>query len=340
MKIVIGGSPGTGSSLLRQMLNRHPDVYCGPELQLFVYPDLFSQWNEKKLHLVQHPLLVAPSVHTIRGSRLAGKEQHWSEQDVLSLIRSSDSLEDFTEHYFLKPMTFYGKSIWAEKTPENVMCFGEVLSTWPDAFLVHIVRNPLDTLASLMARGFPLFYAAARYLFNTAHGFKHEAKERYFQVRYEDLVTNPDATIEKLLKFLKFDPSADVIAQMNEPGNPHMDEAHRLPGWKSSELAVASPASVNRFNELPEFDQQRILYAARAMRISPEYAMKHELDITNVYDAIEALGYQVPEMDIAVRDDVSRSLKRELRNYRWKQIKARRLFYEKEKPVEIQSYLP
>ena len=45
MPILIGCSPSTGSSLLRRILNRHSQVFCGPETSLLTKKGFYSDWD-------------------------------------------------------------------------------------------------------------------------------------------------------------------------------------------------------------------------------------------------------------------------------------------------------
>jgi hypothetical protein len=51
-----------------------------------------------------------------------------------------------------------------------------------------------------MRRGFNLFGAGSRWLYDTVHGLEARGAPAYLEARYEDLVSNPDATCERLLR--------------------------------------------------------------------------------------------------------------------------------------------
>ena len=119
MQILIGGSPGTGSSLLRQMLNRHSSVYCGPETRLFTHPGLFHHWHKMKKAVLLRGRL-SPSLNVSRGVNLHGAEQMWQHDDVKELVKEVPSFREFCDKYFGLTMTKYNKVIWGEKSPDNV----------------------------------------------------------------------------------------------------------------------------------------------------------------------------------------------------------------------------
>jgi len=338
MGILIGGSPATGSSLLRQMLNRHPHIYCGPELQLFCYPDLFSNWDKAKRRLYRKPLMTAPSIHPLKGVHLSGREQTWSEKEVIQLLNSSGEFHQFVEEYFNRPISIHAKTTWAEKTPENVLTFGQYLQNWKGGYVVHIVRDPFDTIASLYARGFSIFYATARYLFNVAHGLALSEHQRYIEVKYEELVTDPVSALEKLTGRLGLDTSAGDIEAMLQPGNPVLEETDQLYGWRSSEIDRPNAGSIGRFLDLDDATRTLAYCAARHMRISDGYSKEKGIRHTDLSSIKELLGYKTREPEPLDTSRELKQLKREMRGYRWLQVRHGNVFFEREKPLEISAH--
>ena len=53
LKIIMGGSQSTGSSLLVNILNRHSMLVAGPETYLFMHPKLYHHWEENKKYLIK-----------------------------------------------------------------------------------------------------------------------------------------------------------------------------------------------------------------------------------------------------------------------------------------------
>lgn len=106
-----------------------------------------------------------------------------------------------------------GKPRWGDKTPYYVLHMPALLSWWPDAQFIHIVRDGRDVALSLFARkhDFGVFntYFAARYweqYVETGHaqGASMPAG-RYLEIRYEDLLTDQRATLMKVCTFLGID---------------------------------------------------------------------------------------------------------------------------------------
>ncbi len=331
MPVLIGGSPSTGSSLLRQMLNRHSAIYCGPETQLFTHPGLFINWNKSKTRLLNKPLLTSPDLHLIRGVNLAGEEQAWFDADIRALINDSEEFSDFCENYFSKSTQQYDKRIWMDKTPSNVLSFEPFLHSWKEAYVVHIVRDPLDIIASLVSRGLPLFLAVSRYLFNTSHALKSAGDERYILLMYESLVSSPEDALRPLLDSI----GLQYEAAMVEDGNPEMRETHQMPGWRSSEIESPNKKSVGRFNSLSEKEQRDIIESLGIVEIAPGYGEKNGIKHFSAREMAESCSYRIPTMSDKPGSEVLKRLRAEQRIYRQNCLKERRLFYERERPIVL-----
>jgi len=329
MPVLIGGSPSTGSSLLRQILNRHSEIYCGPETQLFTHPQLFEKWDKSKYQLLGKPLLTSPDIHLTRGGNLIGEEQGWSLPDINTLLDKSIDFKVFCDTYFARSASLYGKQIWIDKTPSNVLSFDAFLKTWENGTVVHIVRDPLDIVASLIERGLPLFLAVSRFLFNTAHALISKDNSNYLIIRYEALVASPEEALDPILKRVQ----CSFQSGMLEAGNPQMTEVHQMSGWRSSEIDKPNQRSIGRFKSLTEKAQSDIITSFSILRINPDYARKHGLPYLDAMSISESLGYSIPELKIDAKREVMSRLSSEQRRYRQNCLRERRLFFERERPV-------
>ena len=119
-----------------------------------------------------------------------------------------------------------GKARWADKTPENVLYLKQWRALLPDGFLfLHIVRNPLDALASLKEAGFPRTVPAEFVEKVRLYKEFREAGERYcdqypassYTVIYENFVSAPEEELSRLFAFLgeRYEPA--VLEQYRAP---------------------------------------------------------------------------------------------------------------------------
>ncbi|TVQ85317.1 MAG: sulfotransferase [Chromatiaceae bacterium] len=188
LPIIIGGCFRTGTSLLRRLLNSHSRIYCGPEVKFFrdFYGDYFCD-------PLRHLRFVA-SARTMLGA------------DELLLILGSAFLEIHE-----RAAARAGKPRWADKSPENVLYMGDWERLLGDRLrFIMMVRNPLDTLASIADAGFPLSIPGglderiALYERYTDAGlrFANARPDLSYVVAYEELVQAPEESLRRLMEWL------------------------------------------------------------------------------------------------------------------------------------------
>lgn len=253
--VVMGGSPRSGTTLLRRMFDRGPGMCCGPESSL----------------LLPGRIEVA--------SLAAGFAM--DPLEIRAMLRASPSQAAFVDAFAGRYRTLAGKPRWAEKTPLNVRHFGWVLDHFPEARLVHVLRDGRDVVCSL--REHPerrwvdgawtrvpttrsVESCARRWLEDTAAGMRFRGDPRYVEVRYEDLVREPAATLATLCAFLgeAFDPEAVPGSTAEAPSGVKPDAAGAvvttsMGRWQrdlsAAELAIVMRIAGSRLRELGYLEQ-------------------------------------------------------------------------------------
>jgi hypothetical protein len=186
--VVVGGCHRSGTSMLRRVLDSHPRIHCGPEVKFFrdFYGDYFNDpLNHLRFMTSARSLLPQAELLDVLGRAfLAVHEQ--------AALRA-------------------GKARWADKNPENVLYLAEWRRLLDTQWLfVHVVRNPLDTLASIKERGFALSIPASledrivfyRKYLQAGLAFKEAYPSSYFGMQYERLVDSPEPELRRLMNWL------------------------------------------------------------------------------------------------------------------------------------------
>ena len=147
---IIVGAPRSGTTLLRLMLDSHPDMAIPPETGF-----LFAALVLKK----GHDMTVEQLVNTI--TQYPENAPNWSDFQIpvedlvrrLKTINPFDLVEGVRCFYQLYAQRF-GKSRWGDKTPDyslQIQAIGEML---PEAHFIHIIRDGRDAALSLRSTWF------------------------------------------------------------------------------------------------------------------------------------------------------------------------------------------
>jgi hypothetical protein len=213
--IFIGGAGRSGTTLLRVMIDAHPGLHCGPEAKLVpILAQLRQDWSRTLL----------PSL------RDAGIGPDLVDRGVRAFLET-----------VLSGLAVEGRRL-AEKTPHNVLHIGFLARIFPRSRFIHVIRDGRAVAASLVKQAWtdpdteePVAYcqslaAASRYwaeVLIRAHQESSSALGRVIEVRYESLVTDPEAEMRRLLAFLgePWDDAvlrhqeADLVLPENESGS-------------------------------------------------------------------------------------------------------------------------
>jgi protein-tyrosine sulfotransferase len=189
--IVVGGSPRSGTTLIRRTLDRHPSICCGPESSIFL----------------PGAILIGP---VAAGFKLPADE-------LRRMLDVSPSQGAFIDTFATRYRQSRGRARWAEKTPLNVRHIDWILERFPESRFVHVVRDGRDVVCSMRehperrwvdgawvteASPLSLEEHAQRWVTDTEAGIAHRGDPRYLEVRYEDLVQDPEGVVRRLIEGL------------------------------------------------------------------------------------------------------------------------------------------
>jgi hypothetical protein len=100
-----------------------------------------------------------------------------------------------------------GKRRWGDKTPTYLVDLDVLWTLFPHCRVIHLVRDGRDVAVSLLATEWAsnnLLRIAQEWRWNTTLGHKMGAflREQYLEIRYEDLVCNPENILRQICDFL------------------------------------------------------------------------------------------------------------------------------------------
>jgi Sulfotransferase family len=142
-----------------------------------------------------------------------------------------------------------GKTRWGDKTPAYIDHVDRLAEIWPDARFVHLVRDGRDVALSVMKVPFgPNNVWAAAHSWSDAIRQGREAAERHpgrvLELRYEDLVAEPEGELVTTCNFLGLEYSPDMLAiEQTDPSKVVEDQA----GWFTNVWAGITTAAVGKW---------------------------------------------------------------------------------------------
>lgn len=264
--IIVGGASRSGTTLMRVLLDSHPDICCGPEIK--VLRQVAALWRQ----IGSGPLLEALADYDL------------SPADV------NERFAAFA-HSFVRPLQERsGSRRWAEKTPTNLQDMDFFLSVFPRSCFIHVIRDGRDVCCSLTrvdwldpASGEKVWYtrdvrSAALYwkaCLGEARAFigqNPRLQPRYAEVRYEALVTHSEKILRQLMAFCG-EPFHDQMLH-------HEDLEHRWGQLEESSEQLRRPVhgtSIGRWQrDLSEDDRATFKDAAGDLLVQLGYAVDDE----------------------------------------------------------------
>ncbi|REK25689.1 MAG: sulfotransferase [Planctomycetota bacterium] len=200
----IVGSGRCGSTLLRRILEANSHVHIPPEIPILSRQiELFRRVQHLDWAEVVH-LVFAPFEFSVM-SVDHGVAIRPLVMELVDAQSSERNLACLLDRYYRYHGETRGKSVrrWGDKTPINVFALDEVRSVFPDARFIHVLRDGVDVVASMIDQGRTLEYAANRWVTSvrSATRFARSYAKQCLLIRYEELVTEPSAVVERVCDF-------------------------------------------------------------------------------------------------------------------------------------------
>lgn len=243
MRFCIVGTGRCGSTLIRRIFDTLPDVFVFNETHWI--PNLVER-SENGVIDAETGLDIIRNTNHVTGLSVSDLTEI---SDYLQDLESGNltvrQLCDFVGSAFAQKN---GKSVWADKTPDYGEYMPLIQSLWPQCKFIHVIRNGVDAAASMS--GHPGYQVLAQSgvsnwvslslgyqpngntttprredyvrlwvdrLLATRVAAEKLTKNTYLEVRYENLLTNPEQAIREMCIFLGL---------RHEPA--WLDSAHRM----------------------------------------------------------------------------------------------------------------
>jgi protein-tyrosine sulfotransferase len=212
----------SGSTLLRFLLDAHPDLACPPETRL--------PWLARQL---------ATAWAVIEDAGPSGQSANGSSADAAISAPVAAGLRRSLDPMMTSYLQRRGKRRYCDKSLGAAQHAGLLLKIWPQTRFICLYRHPMDVIASgieaspwgLASYGFEPYIgsppdnnvaALARYWLDYTTSIvaaEEHFTDRCLPVRYEDLVTDPDGQIARILEFIGATPAPGIVARCFGPGH-------------------------------------------------------------------------------------------------------------------------
>ncbi|MGK2941528.1 MAG: sulfotransferase family protein [Immundisolibacter sp.] len=204
--VFLVGAPRSGTTWLQLLLSSSPAVATANETHLFnaYLGGLFSCWENFQSR-----------GRDIGLHHLFGKKEYF------------EKIRGFSDEVLNKILSRKPEAtLVLEKTPAHVRCWKDILTVYPGAYFLHLVRDPRAVVASLRAagRGWGKSWASPGVMENAHLWLRDVGKaveiqehtDHYLQVRYEDLMSAPAERLSALFSWMGLDHSVDDCQEMVE----------------------------------------------------------------------------------------------------------------------------
>jgi hypothetical protein len=223
--VFICGHPKAGTSLITALFDGHPEILSYPEETMFFrrfLRDIEGKTFDEQLHLAETLL-----IHIFEWN-LENPPEH--QRDYPDRDYSNISFEAVREEMYRQlshdphsPHAFLNAAIisfgkvsgllrketrrWIEKTPYNEYYADQIFNWWTGAQCIHIVRDPRDNFLSYQKKhqNWSAVMFGKNWVKSIRAGLENLKKfgdSRYFLVKFGDLLTKPEETMQTLADFI------------------------------------------------------------------------------------------------------------------------------------------
>ena len=279
-QIFVVGSSRSGTTMMGRILGNNKDIFTFNELHFF--GTIWTNTSNQELSKLEQINLLS-RLFCIEENGLFRQESIADFNDKAKALLS-DNIKNPLEVYalFLNKITLENSaSISCEQTPKNMYYLEEILSYFPNAMAINLVRDQRDVLLSqknkwkrkfLGASAIPLSESIRSFVnyhpllmskvwaSSLQHTKKYKNHNRVKIVKFEELVSNSEETIKKVCSFLEIEfqeemLSIPVIGSSTEADSKlsHIDSS-KVNKWKNggltnSEIYLSQKMSADMLQE-------------------------------------------------------------------------------------------
>jgi hypothetical protein len=245
--IYLAGIERSGTSLMYALLASHPGIAMTRRTNLWTYfynrygdisqPENFERCLAMMMQYKRLRLL-NPDPERIRHEFLAGEEKTYPR--LFALLE-----EHFAEGQ--------GKPRWGDKSLNTERFVDPILAAYPEAKMIHMMRDPRDRFASARTRWKSmkgLVGAGTAMWLQSAHlAENNQARypDQYLIIHYETLAAHPEETLQQVCDFIEepYDP-----CMLTMKGSPRLLEKGSNSSYGKRKAGAISTDSIARYRKV------------------------------------------------------------------------------------------
>ena len=202
------GIARSGTTLLRLMLDAHPQLTIPPETHFA--PKVINAYTQMREDKISNEEMRA------RGAAIVVGHPRWGDfgLDAHEFQRRVDATDGITARPILRTFFEYyaeeqGKPRWGDKSPPYTWKAPKIQSALPEARFINLIRDGRDVALSLNEVSWGpggISLSAEKWVKELTLARRRAKRLRrgtYLEVRYEDLVTDPEPILRQVADFVR-----------------------------------------------------------------------------------------------------------------------------------------
>lgn len=274
----IMGMGRSGTTLLSSILNAHPNVVVPPESLFELYLDHkyrhITNWDDKTINRFIDDLYVDRPFKLIwKIDRSLIHEVLHAEPKLDNYIEAFERVKmSYNDSYSNKEIKLVGS-----KHPVYAILPKRIEKMHPDAKYIHIIRDPRGVSCGQIKTfkrkdEFAIGYQWSIFNKNISR-LKQQYPEKYFLVKYEDIITNTEASLSAICNFLDIKYTSKILEDYRST------DFHDQPNkFKRYHQSLIKPLNYRKIDEwkrkLSSKQVRRIAYTTYKDAVKYEYIIE------------------------------------------------------------------
>jgi len=213
----IVGFQRSGTTLLRMMLNAHPEIAIPHDSAELWFK--YREHAQKKYHALHDPSDVQAMIDDLLEEPRIKAWQSELPREMLLAEPLPKTFPDVMRRFHEVYAKLHEKQIWGDKNTGTLVALDQLNADFPACTIIHLVRDGRDCALSHMSKEYIYGYentlrVASEWRDQVTLCHKMGAmlpQNRYLELRYEDLIAEPETQLRKISAFLGVNYSPEML---------------------------------------------------------------------------------------------------------------------------------